>query len=466
MSDTLSHPWNRTRQRHRDFGRSCRAKCPRSSHGDTIIGSKERDPLALLEESNKGRLEHLIPVRSTRMSESPLAFYRGSAVVQAQDLVGTPSSGIIVQSCGDCHLMNFGAFASPERALIFDINDFDETLEAPFEWDLKRLAASLVLAARWRGFHKSDARETAEAGMRGYCDAICRHANMKMLEVWYDRTTVAELRAAVVDDEVLSKRVDRVVSKAAKQTSEVVFEKLTEMVDGRPRIIDQPPLLYHTDHEKLDIEKHVLPFFERYRATLPADLQSLFDRFHFVDAAVKVVGVGSVGTHCYIALFLADDEDPLFLQVKEARRSVLDGRGSANPYKSNSQRVVEGQRLMQSAHDIFLGWARGEKGGHAYVRQMRDGKASVDLPTIDARGLRFYAGLCGMCLGRAHARAGHAAVIAGYIGKGGAFVEALSKYAVAYADQVEADFESFQKSTRAGRFPVETLPTETEQAIR
>jgi uncharacterized protein (DUF2252 family) len=447
-------------------GKALRKICPRSGHGGVTLGQGERDPLALIEESDKDRVEQLLPIRFTRMAESPFAFFRGSAILQAHDLKGTPSTGLTVQCCGDCHLINFGGFATPERELVFDINDFDETLPGPFEWDVKRLAASFVLAARWLGFAPADARRAAEAVVATYRTALARFAEMTVLETWYAKVTIDEVYAEYADDPKVLKLIQKSVTKAAENTTEHVFHKIAAVGDGKPRIADQPPLLFHPDPSELDMGRDVRPFFKSYRSTLAPDREALFDRFHVADVAYKVVGVGSVGTRCFIALFCGDQDDHLFLQVKEARPSVLEGLAGPCPFTNNGERVVAGQRLMQSASDIFLGWTRGLHGRDFYVRQLRDMKIAPNLAGCTPRILAAYGHLCGRALARAHAKAGDAAAISGYLGATDVFDEAIADYALAYADQVEKDYELFRAATRAGRFPVETLPSEVESAIR
>jgi uncharacterized protein (DUF2252 family) len=398
------------------------------------------------------------------MMESPFAFFRGTAIVQAHDLSRTTSAGIVVQSCGDCHLMNFGGFASPERTLVFDINDFDETLPAPFEWDLKRLATSFVLATRWRKFSRGDARATAEASLRAYRVKIAELANMTVLDAWYSRVTFDDLMDQVRKDAQMRKRLSRVVRTANQRTSEAVFHKITHKVRGKPRIVDEPPLLYHSHYS--ETTQDVIGFFDAYKNTLPLDRRLLFERYQFVDAAFKVVGVGSVGTLCFVTLWMADNDDPLFLQIKQARPSVLAGLAGPSTYKNDGERVVVGQRLMQSASDIFLGWTRGPRGLDFYVRQLRDHKVALELATTTPQGLSEYARVCGETLARAHARSGKASEINGYIGSSGKFDNAISEYATAYADQVEKDFEAFRSATRSGRFPTETSGSEAETAVR
>src|SRR5262245_32533378 len=336
-------------------GRLLRPKCPRSFHSKMGSRPSERDPLSLIEKSNEGRVKHLLPIRFTRMLESPFAFFRGTAVIQAHDLKDTPSAGIIVQSCGDCHLANFGIFASPERTLIFDINDFDETLPAPFEWDVKRLATSFVLASRWRNFKKKEGHRTSRAAVEAYRENMTAFAGMHTLDRWYAHVTIGDLTDRFRRDQELRKTLVKAADTAHTHTSETGLHKMTRDVKGRPRIMDHPPLIYHLDPSKLDWERD---FFEAYRATLSLDRQVLFDRFQLVDAVFKVVGVGSVGTQCFVTLWMADVDDPLFLQVKQALPSVLDGVAGSSAYENNGERVVVGQRIMQSASDIFLGWAR------------------------------------------------------------------------------------------------------------
>jgi uncharacterized protein (DUF2252 family) len=443
-------------------GKALRKTCPRSSHAGVTLGQGTRDALALIEESDRDRVPKLLPIRFTRMAESPFAFFRGSAILQAHDLKGTPSAGLSVQCCGDCHLMNFGGFATPQRTLVFDINDFDETLRGPFEWDVKRLATSFVLAARSLGFGSADGRQAAESVVANYRTALAGFAEMSVLETWYARVSMDEAFEEYVRSPKVAKLLRKSVDKALHSTTEHVFHKLTAVANARPRITDQAPLLFHPDPSELDIERDVRPFFENYRATLSRDRQALFDRFHITDVVYKVVGVGSVGTRCLVALFTGDQDDHLFLQVKESRSSVLEGLAGPCPFTSNGERVVEGQRLMQSASDIFLGWTRGMHGHDFYVRQLRDMKIAPNLTGYTPRSLDAYGHLCGRALARAHARSGDAAALSGYLGAAQVFDEAVAAYALAYADQVERDYESFRAAIRAGRFPIETVPPEIE----
>jgi uncharacterized protein (DUF2252 family) len=451
-------------QRH-DAGKALREKCPRSSHGKTILGQGDkRDIVALIEASNEDRVENLIPVRHGRMVQSVFAYFRGTAGVQAYDLAGTPASGIQVQACGDCHLMNFGGFATPERNLVFDINDFDETFPAPFEWDLKRLAASFVIAARWRGFRRDQARDMAVTAASSYRESMRERAETGVLEGWYSRITVDDVVATMGKEFEAGGRLKQRIAEANKATHEHVFNKLTTPSRGLPRIVDQPPLIYHG--ERRAAERVVAPFLKRYRETLPEERRLLLDHFQVVDAAVKVVGVGSVGTRCYIALLLAAPADPLFLQVKEARPSVLQRYTRHARAAHNGRRVVVGQRLMQSASDIFLGWSRGPEGRDFYVRQLRDMKVSAAVESQAPRIMRGYAKLCGLTLARAHDKAGDAAMIAGYLGGTDSFDEAMGDYAVAYADQVERDYATFTKAVRNGRLKTDLSPSRLETMLR
>jgi uncharacterized protein (DUF2252 family) len=452
-------------QRH-DAGKALREKCPRSSHGKVILGQGgKRDIVALIEASNKDRLKNLIPIRHGRMVQSAFAYFRGTAAIQAHDLARTPASGINVQACGDCHLMNFGGFASPERTLLFDINDFDETFPAPFEWDLKRLAASFVIAARWRGFRPDQAREMAVTAVSTYRESMRERAGTGVLESWYSRITDDDVLAVAGKDLEMAARFKGRIADAAKQTHEHVFHKLTTPSRGLPHIVDMPPLIYHSNGREMTT-RVVTDFFKRYRGTLPEERRALFDRFHVVDVAVKVVGVGSVGTRCYIVLLLAAPGDPLFLQVKEARPSVLQRYTGHGRAAHNGRRVVIGQRLMQSASDIFLGWSRGPEGRDYYVRQLRDMKVSPAVESATPRVMHALARLCGLVLARAHDKAGDAAMIAGYLGSTDSFDEAMGDYAVAYADQVERDYATFAKAIRDGRLKTDLSPSRLTTMLR
>jgi len=459
----------RTKEQRHEVGKSLRVKCPRTSHGEVVLGQgDDRDVVAMLEAQDKDRLQNLVPIRHGRMVQSAFAYFRGTAAIQAYDLAGTPTSGIIVQACGDCHLMNFGGFATPERNIVFDINDFDEALPAPFEWDLKRLAASFVIAARWRGFTEDQAREMAVQTAASYRESMRKRESTSVLEAWYSRIGVDDVQAMAGDNVDLSGRLKKKIVEARKQTHEHVFQKLTTPSRGLPRIVDQPPLLYHVDKlENIKInQSEIATFFEQYRETLAEERRILFDRFKLVDWALKVVGVGSVGTRCFVALLLAAPDDALFLQIKEAGRSVLEPYTGTKKVKQNGQRVVVGQRLMQSASDIFLGWTRGPLGRDLYIRQLRDMKVAPDVETQLPKVMRAYAMVCGLALARAHHKAGDAAMIAGYLGSGDQFDEAIGDYAVAYADQVEHDYKTLVQAVRSGRLKTDVSPSRLATALR
>ena len=339
----------------RKQGKALHEKCPRSAQAEWKPRSKSQDIVELLEESDVDRIAGLIPVKYQRMSVSPFTFYRGAAIIQARDLAKAPVSGITVQACGDCHLANFGGFASPERVLVFDINDFDETFPGPWEWDIKRLGASLVLAARDRSFSKAIADEAVRAAAASYRERMAEFAQMTVLDTWYARVSIDALKEHFRKDTDMSARLSAKQKQARSRTSEAVVPKLTAVVNGRRKIKDEPPVIYHFDEFARDFEKQRLKFTEEYKNSLQADRRKLYERYRFQDAAIKVVGVGSVGTRCYLSLLLADEDDPLFLQFKEARRSVLESPRGKSRYANQGFRVVEGIHVMQAASDIFLG---------------------------------------------------------------------------------------------------------------
>ena len=445
---------NASRTERRKQGKSLREKFSRTSHAEWKPRSKSQDVVKLLEESDADRIQGLIPVKYQRMAVSPFTFFRGAAIVQARDLANAPVSGIMVQACGDCHLANFGGFASPERVLVFDINDFDETFPGPWEWDIKRLGASLILATRDRGFSKTVAKQAVCAAAASYRERMSEFAQMNGLDAWYAKVSIDALREYFRKNQDMTARLSKKQKQASSQNSEAVIPKLTEFVNGHRTIKDSPPVLYHFQEYAQNLEKGHARFIEEYKNSLQPDRQVLFERYRFQDAAIKVVGVGSVGTRCYLALFLAGDDDPLFLQVKEARRSVLESPRGKSRYAHQGIRVVEGQRLMQGASDIFLGWARTKEHDY-YLRQFRDMKVSAEIETFRPATLVSYATMCGWALARAHAKAGDAAMIAGYLGSTDQFDNALAQYSEAYADQAERDFETFQKAIRSGRLSTE-----------
>ncbi|MFD5426414.1 DUF2252 domain-containing protein [Streptomyces sp. NPDC127084] len=427
-------------------GRAARKQVPRSSHGRWIPAADRRDPIAILEEQARSREPDLVPIRYGRMAVSPFTYLRGAPAVMAADLASQPHSGLTVQLCGDAHLLNFGAFASPERTLLFDLNDFDETLPGPFEWDLKRLVASIAVAALDNGHSETKARQAALAGARSYRTAMRRLAGLGELAVWYERIDAADVLALV--RKVDRSRVETQIAKARRRTSLQAVEKLTTLVEGRRRIVYDPPLL---DVLELADASAVRKILSDYRSTLPEDRRVLLDRFRFAEAARKVVGVGSVGTRCYVALLTGrDDGDPLFLQIKEAQRSVLEPHLPRSEYKHQGQRVVAGQRLLQAASDIFLGWVSGPAGRHFYWRQLRDMKGSADVQSMDPALLGEYAGLCGRALARAHARTGERVAVAAYLGTSDRFDQAMADFAMAYADRTVADHAALKAAIAAG----------------
>ncbi len=433
------------------FGKSLREKVPRSSHGEWRPRGKGHNIVAMLEASNRGRVPALVPVRYGRMLISPFTLFRGAAAVMAHDLAGTSASCIRVQACGDAHLMNFGGFATPERHLVFDVNDFDETLPAPWEWDLKRLAASVTVAGRHRTFSRSRCEDATASCVRAYREAMAYYAGLGALEIWYQR-----IDACAVAELALAFR--RGASEAPRHpVTGHLFPKLTEIYGNRRRIKDEPPLIFHPRKEDRIID-HIRQCIAQYRSTLSDDRKSLFDRYRFVDIAAKVVGVGSVGTRCAIALFMGEDDDPLFLQIKEAGASVFEAYAGRSRYRNHGQRVIEGQRLTQSASDIFLGWFRLPNiGSDFYVRQLRDCKTAASIDEMDFDHFADYVRHCGEALARAHAKAGNAAAISGYLGRGDSFDIAIVRFSNGYADQVESDFEALKRAAKAGRIPVEAV---------
>jgi uncharacterized protein (DUF2252 family) len=426
-----------------------------------------------LEEQARVRVPELVPVRHGRMMVSPFTFFRGHAKGMAIDLGATPVSGLRVQMCGDAHLSNFGVFASPERRLLFDINDFDESMPGPWEWDVKRLAASLVVAGRGNGYSRSVRRKLVVRMVRQYRDALAQFASMRTLDVWYARADIDEVRATLNDQISASRRktLDKNLVKARANDSLKAFGKLTEIVDGQVRIKSDPPLLVPVgdllrEAGREELAAQVSGLLKNYRRTLSNERRVLFDRFEFVDLARKVVGVGSVGTRCWIVLLRGrDHDDPLFLQVKEAEASVLKthvpaGMRQKNAPRSEGERVVAGQRLMQAASDIFLGWDRIEgidgKERDFYVRQLRDMKASAVVEGMDPDSMRIYGQLCAWTLAKAHSRSGDAIALAAYIGDDDALPTAMADFAELYADQNERDYAAFLEAIRAGRIQAES----------
>jgi uncharacterized protein (DUF2252 family) len=446
-------------------GREARAVAPRANHGDWAPAADRPDPVALLEGQAASRVGQLVPLRYARMLASPFAFYRGAAAVMAADLSRTPCSGFDVQLCGDAHLSNFGAYASPERELVFDVNDFDETLPGPWEWDVKRLAASFSVAGRESGFKSRERRAIVAAMGQEYREAMRRLAELGNLEVWYTKMDVAAVaeRWGAAAGKKEREAFQRSLAKTRAKDRMRAFSKLTREVDGKPRIVSEPPLIVPlhelTDDGEAEIEARVLAIVADYRETLSEDRRILLDSYRFADAAMKVVGVGSVGTRAWIVLLLGRDEgDPLFLQVKEAQRSVLEPYTAPTVYAQQGERVVKGQRLVQAASDLLLGWveAKGLDGETRdyYVRQLWDQKGSAKVEGMDPAALTAYAQICGTTLAHAHARSGDRIAIAAYLGKGDSFDEAMASFAESYADQNERDYGALQAAAADGRVEV------------
>jgi uncharacterized protein (DUF2252 family) len=453
------------------LGRKARATVPRRSHADLPADADRPDPIALLESQAKTRVPELVPIRYGRMMLSPFAFFRGAALGMAADLAGTPVSGITVQACGDAHLLNFGLYASPERRLVFDVNDFDETLPGPWEWDVKRLATSIAIAGRDRGFSTAERRRAVLDAVGRYRLAMREFAAMRTLDVWYARLEADEivqrLRAeAKGSDRQRVRRREQDIAKAATRTSLQAASKLSRLVDGRPQFVPQPPVVERLiellpDDQRHRLESGLADLVSGYARSLAPERRVLLDRFEVADMARKVVGVGSVGTRCWIILLVGRDvDDPLILQAKEAQPSVLERFASRSRQGNAGQRVVVGQRLMQAASDIFLGWHRTTgidgKRRDFYVRQLRDGKGSFDTSQMVPEGLVAYGRFCGWTLARAHARSGDRIAIASYLGSSDVFDRALVEFAEAYADRNERDHDALVGAVKDGRVQAET----------
>ncbi|MEX3690983.1 DUF2252 domain-containing protein [Paraburkholderia sp. BR14263] len=437
-------------------GKTARKEVPREKLAE--CRTADRDPIALLDASNVGRVVELIPIRYGRMVASPFAFYRGAAPLMAHDLSTLPHSNVIVQLGGDAHLANFGLFASPERRVLFGPNDFDETLPGPFDWDVRRLATSFVIAARERGFTLRDQQRIVRRLCATFRQRLADFSRMDTLDVWYCQFKAASMLAIADSVEERNKEL-AVIEKARQQSSRTVLTHATEVINGKLRIKDVPPLVYHVPLESASDSKQynamVRRFFADYRLTLPDDRRALFDRYELVDVAIRVVGIGSVGTRCYEALFMADGDCPLFLQLKEARTSVLEGYLPPSRYPNHGQRVVNGQRLLQSASDIFLGWSKmRHTGNDFYVRQLRDMKGAFDFTTFDVEDLGEYAVSCAHALAHSMAKAGDPALLSGYAGKSAVFDEAIVRFSLAYAEQNERDWAVLKAAVKAGRIQV------------
>jgi uncharacterized protein (DUF2252 family) len=460
MTTTRLTPAERAEQ-----GKQARARVPRARHGEVPVTGDRPDMVGLLEAQARSRVPDLVPVRYGRMLVSPFTYYRGAALPMASDLAATPVSGITVQACGDAHLSNFGIFGTPERNLVFDINDFDETLPAPWEWDVKRLAASLEIAGRDNGFTAKQRRTVVLAAVRKYRETMRTFSAMSNLDVFYARADVDQLRAQLKSQLTGRQRRnwDKGAAKARTTDSMRAMRKLTRISGGEPKIVADPPLIVPLDDladDDLDVEPLINGLVGRYRRTLDTDRRHLLRQYEISDIARKVVGVGSVGTRCWIVLlFGRDGTDPLFLQVKEAQPSVLEPYAKASRHSSDGQRVVAGQRMMQAAGDALLGWICTDEGLDGerrsfYVRQLRDWKMSVDVAAMVPDGMRLYAEMCGWTLARAHARSGDRIAIAAYLGGADAFDRAIADFATAYAELNERDYQALTDAAATGRIDV------------
>ncbi len=463
VSDGGSRVPHLTPAERRARGRAARVESPRSRHAEWEPWSERPDPIALLEEQAASRVEELVPIRYGRMMASAFAFFRGAAYVMASDLASTPRSGLNVQLCGDAHLSNFGGFASPERDLIFDVNDFDETLPGPWEWDLKRLAASIAIAGRDRGFARREREEAVRATVAQYREAMRNIAGLGNLDIWYSRVNraglLARLEAEATAQQVKTFR--KTTAKALKKDNARAFERLAHTVDGEPQIVSDPPLIVRVEDllpqmRAREFQEGMHELLRSYRASLPHDRRQLLERYRYVDLARKVVGVGSVGTRAWVVLMLGrDDGDPLFLQCKEAQPSVLEPFLGRSEFDNHGRRVVEGQRMMQSASDIMLGWLR-TKGiddvtRDFYVRQLWDWKSSANIEAMAPPGLALYGRMCGATLARGHARSGDAIALASYMGRSDTLDRALARFAETYADQSERDHRALLDAVASGR---------------
>ncbi|MFE7973209.1 DUF2252 domain-containing protein [Streptomyces shenzhenensis] len=435
---------------HADSGKAARKRVPRSGHARLLPPVDRPDPVAVLERQGRDRLPELLPIRYGRMTASPFAFLRGAAAVMAADLAAQPHTGLTVQLCGDAHLLNFGVYASPERSLLFDLNDFDETFRGPFEWDVKRLAASVAVAARENGHPAPRVHRAVRETVAGYRTAIRRLARLGELTAWYERVDAAGL-LPLVRPARRPRHLESSLTRARRRTSLQALGKLTELVDGRRRIIHDPPLLEPAGAgDAASLRK----IFSDYRSTLPEERRLLLDRYRFADAARKVVGVGSVGTRCFLVLLTGRGAgDPLFLQIKEARKAILEDHLPSGPYLHPGHRVVAGQRLLQAAGDIFLGWMTGPQGRAFYGRQLRDVKGVADVAGMNPNRLLAYGRLCGTALARAHARSGDRIAIAAYLGTADTFDRAVADFALCYADQTDADHAALGAAVAAGVVP-------------
>jgi len=438
------------------MGEALRDKCPRNSHAEWKPPRDRPDPVRLIEQSDQGRLPELVPLRHGRMLLSPFTFYRGAALNMAVDLASMPTTDIRVQCCGDAHLVNFRGFATPERRVQFDIHDLDETLPASWEWDVKRLAASFVIACRDNGLGDVCGADAACACAQSYREHMVEYGKMRMLDVWYSSLDAEDLLPTLRDEDTGRRAKKRMEKERERSALEHDFPELAHKVGGKPMIKDNRPTIYHWRGESGgdEFQATVRDAFAQYRESLRPSVRVLLDHFEFKDVALKVVGVGSVGTMCAVVLLMADAKDPLFLQVKEARASVLEAYAGKSVFANHGERCVTGHRLMQSASDIFLGWGKGKAGRHFYVRQLRDVKLKPKVEMFNSTTMIQFAEWCGWTLARAHARSGEPAMIGGYLGKSDTFDKAIAAFSIVYADQNERDYEFLKKAAQKGKLEV------------
>lgn len=439
-----------------DNGAAIRKDVPRSCHQEWTAPEDREDPVDILIQTSTGRLESLLPIRYRRMIESPFAFYRGAAAIMAADLANTPNTGIQLQLCGDCHLMNFGGFATPERKLVFDINDFDETFPGPWEWDVKRLATSFAIAGKWRKFSAKDCKTFAWHVADSYKRHMIDYSKLSALQIWYADIDLAELIDLGKDEELKEFQQKRIKKAAESIAHEKEFAKMTYLDGTRAKIKDDPPLIYHPSGTEANYTlREAKQVHKRYVESLPEDKQVLLSRYTIHDFAVKVVGVGSVGTLCGISLLMSATGEPIFLQFKEARKSVLESNvKNKGKYAHQGERIVMGQKLMQSAPDMFLGWTNDDKGKFFYIRQLRDAKIKPVIEIMKSENMTDYAKACGWALARAHARSGDPSLLSGYIGNNNEFANAISKFSMLYAHQNELDYNKMVNAVKEGRLPI------------
>jgi uncharacterized protein (DUF2252 family) len=439
-----------------EMGKQVRKKCPRSSHAEWEAPSNRHDPVDLIIESNKGRIPKLVPLRHGRMGRSPFTFYRGAALNMASDLAGTPVSGINVQACGDAHLCNFGGFATPERNIIFSINDLDETLPAPWEWDVKRLAASFIVASRNNNLSDNIASEAVLECVRSYRENMMIFSEMRTMELWHYSLGPEQLISKLKDPELKRRGLKRLEKERARSIAEEIFPQIVKGSGNSTFIQDQLPSIFHWEnHLPGEVVQETVDTFELYKTSLPPGFGYLLNRYEIKDVVIKVVGVGSVGTACWVVLLMTGDGDPLFIQAKEARKSVLEAYAGKSIYPNNGQRVVYGYRLLQPFSDPFLGWAVGQGGRHLFFRQLRDIKISIKVETFGKSEMLKYADWCGQALALSHSRSGDAAMLSGYMGSSNTFDQAIAEFSLAYADQNEKDHMSFIKAIKSGRIEAE-----------